>query len=450
MAFAFSSYRNTLAALGAASMTVASVNAAELVTRDKSVAGRYIVVLKHDASTARADHGAQLKRRHTTANELTGRHGGRTAHVYQRAVHGFVATMSDRQARAMLKDSRVRFIEQDSRVQIAQTVQTNATWGLDRIDQRDAPVNGTYAYNTTGAGVTAYVIDTGILSSHTEFGGRVAKGFSGIQGDTSTEDCNGHGTHVAGTIGSKTYGVAKDVTLVPVRVLECNGGGFVSSIIAGVDWVAAHRKLPAVANMSTSGTPSDALDDAINNAIAAGVTFVVAAGNSNANACDASPARVSAALTVGASVNDDTRAYFSNYGACVDLFAPGMSITSTWIGGNTATYTANGTSMASPHVAGTAALLLQRSPGATRRWSRTRSSTTRRRTSSVRRSVKAPPTAFSTPSAVTFRRATRFRSRVSPIRARAAIAASTPRVRPTISRSPRTRGHSVTARPRRG
>jgi aqualysin 1 len=207
--------------------------------------------------------------------------------------------------------------------------------------------------------VTAYVIDTGIRATHSQFAGRVTSGYSSIADGRGTADCNGHGTHVAGTIGSTTYGVAKGVTLVPVRVLDCNGSGTTSGVIAGVDWVTAHRSGPSVANMSLGGGISDALDAAVNRAITAGVTFAVAAGNSNTNACSASPARVPAAVTVGATASDDSRASYSNYGSCLDLFAPGSGITSTWYTSDAATSTISGTSMATPHVAGVAALYLE-------------------------------------------------------------------------------------------
>ena len=241
----------------------------------------------------------------------------------------------------------------------------NATWGLDRIDQRDLPLNGTYSYTTLAAGVHVYVIDTGIRSTHAEFGGRVSStGYTAISDGNGTNDCNGHGTHVAGTIGGATYGVAKGVTLHAVRVLNCSGSGSTSGVIAGVNWVTANHTAPAVANMSLGGGASTALDDAVRNSVASGVTYAVAAGNSNANACNSSPSRVSQALTVGSSTNTDARSSFSNFGTCVDVFAPGSNITSAWYTSNTATNTISGTSMASPHVAGAAALYLATDPSA--------------------------------------------------------------------------------------
>jgi subtilisin family serine protease len=269
--------------------------------------------------------------------------------------------MSEEEALALSQDPDVRFVEEDSIVE-AWVTQTNATWGLDRIDQRDRPLNGTYVYTTTGSGVNAYIIDTGIRRTHGQFGGRAFAGFDAFGG--STTDCNGHGTHVAGTVGGSTYGVAKSVRLYAVRVLNCSGSGTNSGVIAGVDWVTANHVKPAVANMSLGGGASSALDTAVRNSIAAGVTYAVAAGNSNANAGNYSPARVGEAITVGATTSTDARASYSNYGSVVDIFAPGSSITSAWHTSNTATRTISGTSMASPHVAGVAARYLQSNPSA--------------------------------------------------------------------------------------
>jgi hypothetical protein len=237
-------------------------------------------------------------------------------------------------------------------------------WGLDRIDQRALPLNNQFGRAYTGSGVTAYIIDTGVLSAHTEFGGRVLSGFSAISDSNGTQDCNGHGTHVAGTVGGSNYGVAPGVAIVPVRVLDCSGSGSTSGVIAGIDWVIAHHVAgtPAVANMSLGGGRSSALDIAVQSAVSDGVVFVVAAGNSTANACQSSPAGEPLAITVGSTTSADARSSFSNYGSCVDVFAPGSSITSAWYTSTTASNTISGTSMASPHVAGVAALGLEIAP----------------------------------------------------------------------------------------
>jgi subtilisin family serine protease len=244
--------------------------------------------------------------------------------------------------------------------------QSNATWGLDRLDQRARPLSTTYTYESTGAGVTAYIIDTGIRFAHTEFGGRATSGYDAVDGGAA-DDCNGHGTHVAGTVGGTTYGVAKAVSLVGVRVLNCAGSGTTSGVIAGINWVTTNHLAgtPAVANMSLGGGASASLDTAVNASIADGVVYGVAAGNETANACNGSPSRVPSAITVGATTSSDARASFSNYGTCVDLFAPGQGITSAWSTSNTATNTISGTSMATPHVVGAAARFLQGSRGST-------------------------------------------------------------------------------------
>lgn len=295
------------------------------------------------------------------ANELAGTHKGKLKHVYQNALNGFAVEMSPEDAEALSQDFRVKFVEEDG-VVTADTTQSNPPWGLDRIDQRNRPLSNSYTYNWTGAGVTAYVIDTGIRATHTQFGGRAANVFDAFGGNGA--DCNGHGTHVSGTIGGSTYGVAKSVTLRGVRVLDCNGSGSNSGVIAGVDWVRVNHASNAVANMSLGGGASSALDTAVNNLSNAGVPIAVAAGNSNANACNSSPARAANAITVGSTTTTDARSSFSNFGTCLDLFAPGSSILSSWFSSDTATATLSGTSMASPHVAGVAALYRQANPGA--------------------------------------------------------------------------------------
>jgi len=288
---------------------------------------------------------------------LLGQAGAAVSHVYENVFSGLAASLTDRQARALSRSPLVRIFERDGIASISET-QSGATWGLDRIDQAARPLSGTFTYAKTGVGVTAYVIDTGILASHTQFGGRASGGVNTTGDRRGTTDCNGHGTHVAGTIGGSTFGVAKAVSLVPVRVLGCNGSGTWSGVIAGIDWVTANKVLPAVANLSLGGGRSSSVDTAVANLVNAGVTVAVAAGNSTADACSSSPAAEPTALTVGATASNDARASYSNYGTCVDLFAPGSSITSAWHTSTTAINTISGTSMASPHVAGIAALAL--------------------------------------------------------------------------------------------
>ena len=295
------------------------------------------------------------------ANEMAAVHRGKLKHTYQNALNGFAVEMSAEDAEALSQDFRVKYVEEDGVVTV-DTTQTNPPWGLDRIDQRNRPLSGTYTYNWTGSGVRAYVIDTGIRTTHTQFGGRASNVFDAFGGNGA--DCNGHGTHVAGTIGGSTYGVAKSSLLRGVRVLDCNGSGSNSGVIAGVDWVTQNHINPAVANMSLGGGASSALDTAVNNLSNSGVPIAVAAGNSNADACGSSPARAANAITTGATTTTDARASFSNFGTCLDIFAPGSGILSSWFSSDTATATLSGTSMASPHVAGVAALYKQFSPSA--------------------------------------------------------------------------------------
>jgi subtilisin family serine protease len=278
--------------------------------------------------------------------------------VYAAALRGFSARMSRTDAIALSRDPRVAFVEEDSTVE-ALVTQTGATWGLDRIDQRNRPLSGTYTYTSTGAGVNAYIIDTGIRTTHTQFGGRAVAAFTSINDGRGAQDCNGHGTHLAGTVGGSIHGVAKAVRLHAVRVLSCAGSGSTSGVIAGIDFVRTDAVRPAVVNMSLGGSPSPALDTAVTNAINAGLTFAVSAGASNSDAANFSPARVAAAITVGAATMTDARASFSNFGSVVDLFAPGSSITSAWHTSDTDTRTLSGTSMATAHVTGVAARYLQ-------------------------------------------------------------------------------------------
>jgi subtilisin family serine protease len=358
------------AALGVALLAPAATHSQKVIPSDKSapqvkyigkgksaIPGHYIVVF-HDWATG--DKG-----KYSVAPALAGTmkdiYGGEVEHTYQFAINGFSAKMSKEQAVALSQDPRVAYVEEDG-VMTASVTQSGATQGIDRIDQTNLPLNGTYTYNFDGTGVRAYVIDTGILTSHTQFGGRASAVFDALGG--SGQDCNGHGTHVAGTIGGSTYGVAKNVMLRAVRVLDCNGSGSTSGVISGVDWVTNNHISPAVANMSLGGGASSALDTSVSNSIASGVTYSIAAGNSNVDACTTSPARVAAAITVGATTaSNDARASFSNFGTCVDIFAPGVNITSAWDTSTTATNTISGTSMATPHVVGATALYLQAFPG---------------------------------------------------------------------------------------
>jgi subtilisin family serine protease len=357
-------FRRTLLALGALAIGVACTDTAPTAPASPvptaalpsgAVAPRpdhYIVVFRPSVADAR-----------TRASEIVAAHGGRLEHTYVHAIHGFAAQLTPAAAATLRYHPDIAWIEPDA-IMHATVTQTGATWGLDRLDQTSLPLDATYTYGATGAGVHAYIIDTGIRTTHAEFGGRATGSFTSINDGNGTGDCSGHGTHVAGTVGGATYGVAKSVRLHAVRVLDCSGNGTVSSVIAGVDWVTANHASPAVANMSLGGATSSALDQAVQSSIASGVTYVVAAGNAGASACTESPARTPEALTVGASTSTDARASFSNFGSCVDLFAPGASITSAFNGSDTQTAVLSGTSMASPHAAGIAALYLERNPGA--------------------------------------------------------------------------------------
>ncbi|MBW5424285.1 S8 family serine peptidase [Streptomyces sp. BG9H] len=323
-----------------------------------AVKGSYIVTLKKSSG---------LKATTSRGKGLISEYGGSVTKTYKSALNGYAAKLSAAEARRLAADPAVASVEQNQRVRTTAT-QTNAPWGLDRIDQARLPLNGSFTYpDTAGSGVTAYVIDTGVRISHSEISGRAVNGYDAVDGDTTAQDGNGHGTHVATTIAGKTYGVAKKTKIVAVRVLDNNGSGTTAGVIAGIDWVTGNHAAgaPAVANMSLGGGASTSLDNAVKNSIADGVTYAVAAGNEGVNASSSSPARVPAAITVGATGSNDAKASWSNYGSVLDIFAPGVSIKAGWHTGDTATNTISGTSMATPHVAGAAAIYLAGRPAAT-------------------------------------------------------------------------------------
>ncbi|QRK08100.1 S8 family serine peptidase [Archangium violaceum] len=331
---------------------------AQLLRKAKSVPDEYIVVLREDMKDVALRGSADM------AREMVVARGGQVLHTFERTLKGFWVKMPPAQVRELLADPRVAYIEENGIVSVSAT-QTSATWGIDRIDQQSLPLSKTYTYDFDGTGVHAYIIDTGMRLTHSQFAGRVGAGFDSITTGGTGADCHGHGTHVAGTVGGTTWGVAKNVTLHPVRVLDCSGYGSDAQVIAGLDWVTANHIKPAVANMSLGGDASQALDDAVERTIAAGVVVAVAAGNDSSSACDYSPARTPNAITVGSTTSSDARSYFSNYGTCLDIFAPGSSITSASNSSDTGSTSMSGTSMASPHVAGAAALYLSANPSAT-------------------------------------------------------------------------------------
>ncbi|MEW2614008.1 S8 family peptidase [Streptomyces sp. NPDC047880] len=309
----------------------------------------YLVTLKKSAG---------LKASSAAGKGLVKEYGGSVDKTFGTALNGYSATLSATEARRLAADPAVASVEQNQRVTLAAT-QTNAPWGLDRIDQASLPLSGTYTYpDSAGSGVTVYVIDTGVRITHQQISGRASHGYDAVDGDNDASDGNGHGTHVATTIAGTTYGVAKKAKIVGVRVLNNSGSGTTAGVIAGIDWVTKNHSGPSVANMSLGGGASATLDTAVRNSIAGGVTYAVAAGNSSTTASSSSPARVAEAITVGATTSTDAKASYSNYGSALDIFAPGSSITAGWHTGDTATNTISGTSMATPHVAGAAAVYL--------------------------------------------------------------------------------------------
>jgi subtilisin family serine protease len=332
-----------------------------------AIAGEYIVVMKDEGGDA-AD-AAQLKSR-TAVRDLADdvladadAPGADVRRTYATALKGFTVTADRDEARRLAADPAVAYVEQN-RVERGDGTQDEPTWGLDRIDQRDLPLSGSYAYDSEAADVNAYIVDSGIRVSHKEFGGRAKYGVDLVDDDAKADDCHGHGTHVAGTVGGATYGVAKSAKLIAVRVLDCENRGTTEDVIAGYEWVAANAEKPAVANVSIGGSATDAKDAAVTGMVQAGVTVAVSAGNDNTDSCTQSPARAPDVLTVAATSGTDARWASSNYGKCVDVFAPGHQIVSAGRASDTANATMSGTSMATPHVTGAAALYLGAHPTA--------------------------------------------------------------------------------------
>ncbi|MFJ3633048.1 S8 family peptidase [Streptomyces sp. NPDC090112] len=348
-------------ALGAAAALPASADSGaqgviENAGAAGTISGSYIVTLKDSAARSTADSGKAVAKRY----------GAQIDRTYSAALNGYSVKVSEAQAKKLAADPAVSSVVQDRVFTVDATQPNPPSWGLDRIDQRALPLNQSYTYpDKAGEGVTAYIIDTGVRITHQDFGGRASYGFDAIDNDNTAQDGHGHGTHVAGTVAGNAYGVAKKARIVGVRVLDNNGSGTTAQVVAGIDWVTRNAVKPAVANMSLGGSADSALDTAVRNSIASGITYGLAAGNESTNASTKSPARVAEGITVGATTNTDAKASYSNYGAVLDIFAPGSSITSAWATGDTATNTISGTSMATPHVVGAAALYLSQNTSST-------------------------------------------------------------------------------------
>jgi subtilisin family serine protease len=322
------------------------------------VPGSFVVVLRPGGPLVASGDSVGA-----TASRLAARYSGQVGPVFRNALEGFGVRMAEADAKRLAADPAVQYVQRNGVHSVAETQHNPPSWGLDRIDQRRLPLNRQYSYPNVAPSVTAYIVDTGIRLSHQDFDGRARSGRDTVDNDNDATDCHGHGTHMAGTVGGSRHGVAKRVKLVAVRVVDCTGEGTTEQVVAGVDWVTRNARRPAVANLSIGSDPDDTIDRAVRNSIRSGITWVVAAGNENASACTISPARVTEAITVAATDIRDNRASFSNFGRCLDIFAPGVNITSDWYTGNTATMTMSGTSPATAHVSGAAALVIYAHPG---------------------------------------------------------------------------------------